>query len=224
MSDTDSFIEEVTEEVRRDRMFAILKRYGWIAVVAIVAIVGGAAYNEYSKATQTAAAEKLGDDIIASLGSDDPAGRASALGEVEPGTPGGAAILDFLTASALVNSDQRDQAVAKLEGIATNGDLPRIYRDIAAFKALTLQSDSLAAADLRLQFEALAQPGAPLRLLAEEQLALIDVAEGAPEAALERLQSIMLDAETDATLRQRTSQLIIALGGTPEVLPGLNQG
>jgi hypothetical protein len=26
MSDTDSFIEEVTEEVRRDRLFALLRR------------------------------------------------------------------------------------------------------------------------------------------------------------------------------------------------------
>jgi hypothetical protein len=34
MSDTDSFIDEVTEEVRRDRMFFMLKRYGWIAVPA----------------------------------------------------------------------------------------------------------------------------------------------------------------------------------------------
>ncbi|WP_146346977.1 hypothetical protein [Falsiphaeobacter marinintestinus] len=224
MSDTDSFIEEVTEEVRRDRMFVILKRYGWIAVVVIIAIVGAAAYNEYRKASQTAAAEKLGDDIIASLAANDPAGRAVALSDVEPGTPGGAAILDFLTASALANSDQTDQAVTKLEAIATNGDLPRIYRDIATFKALTLQSDSLPAADRRLQFEALAQPGAPLRLLSEEQLALIDVAEGATEAALDRLQSIILDAETDTTLRQRASQLIVALGGTPETLPSFEQG
>ena len=79
MSDTDSFIDEVTEEVRRDRMFLMLRRYGWIGALAVVAIVGGAAYNEYSKSQATAQSQKLGDDIIAALAENDAEGRASAL-------------------------------------------------------------------------------------------------------------------------------------------------
>ena len=68
MSDTDSFIDEVTEEVRRDRMFFMLKRYGWIAVLAILAIVGGASWREYSKAQDRSAAQALGDGILAGAG------------------------------------------------------------------------------------------------------------------------------------------------------------
>lgn len=45
MSDTDSFIEEVTEEVRRDRLFGLMRRYGWIAVLAVLLLVGGTAYR-----------------------------------------------------------------------------------------------------------------------------------------------------------------------------------
>lgn len=224
MSNTDSFIEEVTEEVRRDQMFLMLKRYGWIAALAIVAIVGGAAYNEYQKASRVAAAQKLGDDIIASLAANDAETRAADLSAVVPTSPGGAAVLDFLTASALANSGQTDEAVAKLGEVSRNGDLPQIYRDIATFKALTLQSETMPAADRRLQFESLAQGVGGLRLLAQEQLALIDISEGETEAALDKLQAIVLDAEVDPTLRQRVSQMIIALGGTPETLPELNQG
>ncbi len=110
--------------------------------------------------------------------------------------------------------------MAELEEVARTGELPEIYRQIAAFKALTLQTDSLPAADRRLQFEALAQPGAPLRLLAEEQLALIDIAEGQTEAAIGRLQAILQDAETSADLQQRAAQVIVALGGEPQRLPG----
>ena len=40
MSQSDSFIEEVTEEVRRDRLFATMKRFGWIAIVLVLRIVG----------------------------------------------------------------------------------------------------------------------------------------------------------------------------------------
>lgn len=217
MSDTDSFIDEVTEEVRRDRLFLLFKRYGWIAAVAVVAIVGGAAYNEYTKNQDRAAAETLGDDILAALSQDDPAARATELEKITAGTQGGEAVLDFLTAAAQVNSDQTEDAVAALGEISLDGDLPQIYRQIASFKALILQTDTLPAKDRRLQFEALAQPGSPLRLLAQEQLALIDISEGQADAALKRLQAILQDAEISSDLQQRVSQVIVALGGTPEI-------
>jgi len=224
MSDTDSFIEEVTDEVRRDRLFLLFKRYGWIAVVLIILIVGGASYNEYRKAQDRAAAEKLGDDIIAALAQNDAAGRASELSQITSDTAGGTAILQFMVSAAQANSDQVDSAVAGLDAIARNGDLPAIYRQIATFKSLTLQAETLPVADRRLQFEALAQAGAPLRLLAEEQLALIDIAEGLTDPAIARLQAILQDAEAGRDLQQRAQQLIVALGGTPQSLPGLSQG
>lgn len=218
MSDTDSFIDEVTEEVRRDRLFQFFRRYAWIAVLVIVVVVGGAAWNEYSKAQDRAAAEKLGDDIVAALAANDSASRAVALTDIQVDHPGGSAIVNFLIAATSVESGQPADAVAALTDIASDGDLPEVYRQIAAFKALTLQSDTLPVADRRLQFTALAQPGAPLRLLAQEQLALIDIAEGDTGAALDKLQAILQDAETSSDLQQRVAQVIVALGGTPQTL------
>ena len=107
-------------------------------------------------------------------------------------------------------------AAALLEQTAANGDLAEIYRDIAAFKAVSGAGDALTPEDRRLRLEAMAVPGKPLRLLAEEQLALLDIEAGETEAAISRLQAIQNDAETTAGLRQRASQLIVALGGTPE--------
>lgn len=223
MSDTDSFIEEVTEEVRRDRLFIMFKRYGWIAALVIVVIVGGAAYNEYRKAQARAAAQQLGDDIITALGENNSAERVAALGRVQAQSAGGAAVLGFLTAATQADAGETEQAVAQLNAVAGSGDLPEIYRQIAAFKALTLQADTLPANERRLQFEALAQPGAPLRLLAQEQLALIDIGEGQTEAAIERLQAILRDAEASLDLQQRVSQVIVALGGSLDAAP-VSQG
>ena len=35
LSNHDSFIDEVTEEVRRDRLFAAFRKYGWIGVLLV---------------------------------------------------------------------------------------------------------------------------------------------------------------------------------------------
>ena len=80
MSDTDSFIDEVNDEVRRDRFYLLLKRYGWVAILAVVLLVGGAAWNEYQKAQNRARAEALGDAMFAALAGTDAAARAEALG------------------------------------------------------------------------------------------------------------------------------------------------
>lgn len=216
MSDTNSFIDEVTEEVRRDRLFLMLKRYGWIGGVAVALIVGGAAFREYNKAQERAAAEDLGDRITAALeteGSDD---QAAALAAVTAEGAGGTAVVKMLEAGALAESGKYAEAVARLEAVAVNGELPLIYRHIASFKALSLQADSLSAADRRLQYEALAQPGAPLALLASEQLALLDIEEGNNEAAIARLREIAADAGVSGDLKDRASQVIVALGGSLE--------
>jgi hypothetical protein len=213
MSDTDSFIDEVTEEVRRDRLFMMLKRYGWIGGLAVVLIVGGAAWNEYNKSKELAASQKLGDEMIAALSSDDEAARADALSAISAETPGGAAILAMLQAGALAEAGKPVEAVARLQEIALNADLPLIYRHIASFKALGLQQDSLSIDERRLQFEALAQPGAPLALLASEQMALLDVEAGDVDAAIDRLKAIVEDAGVTADLKERATQVIVALGG-----------
>ncbi len=218
MSDVDSFIDEVTEEVRRDRLFLLLRRWGWVGVLAVVLIVGGAAFNEIRKARATSQAEDLGDAILAALAQNDSAERASGLANVPSSSAGGDAIVDMLLSASQSETGSTSEAVESLNTIAVQGDLPEIYRAIAAFKALLLQSDTLPAADRRQQFEALAAPGAPLRLLAEEQLALIDVSEGNVDAAIERLQAMRQDAEIGVDLQQRAAQLIVALGGEPEPL------
>ena len=51
-------------------------------------------------------------------------------------------------------------------------------------------------------------------------VALVDVEEGNTEAALERLNAVVADANASAGLRQRASQLIVSLGGTASAMTG----
>ena len=217
MSNTDSFIDEVTEEVRRDRLFGYMRRYGWIAALVVVLIVAGAAWNEYQKAQTRAQAEAFGDAMLSAVENNDAAVRAEQMAAITAENPNAQAVLALLTAAEQVEAGQTEAAVASLNAVATQSDIPQIYRQLASFKALTLQSDTLPADERRQQFEALAQPGSALRLLAEEQLALIDIAEGTPEAAIDRYQRILTDAEATPDLQQRSLQVIVALGGEPDL-------
>ena len=216
MSNSDSFIDEVTEEVRRDRLFTAMRRYGWIGVVAVVALVGGAAWREYDAAQDRARAQDFGSALSTALAAEAPAARAEAVQQVTAPDAAAAALRDLLAAAELSAAGDEAAAAALLEQTAANGDLAEIYRDIAAFKAVSGAGDALTPEDRRLRLEAMAVPGKPQRLLAEEQLALLDIEAGETEAAISRLQAIQNDAETTAGLRQRASQLIVALGGTPE--------
>jgi len=215
VSDTDSFIEEVTEEVRREQLYGYLKRYGWIAVVLILAIVGTAAYLEWQKARETSAAQAIGDAVLAAMDNNEASDRLTALGSVEASEAEAIAVVAMLTAREAEIAGDVESAVASLESISSNGSLPLEYTQLAALKALMLQHATLSAEDRRLGYEALSSPGAPYRMLAEEQLALIDVEIGQIDAAIARFEAIRSDAETSEGLRARATQLIVSLGGTP---------
>lgn len=217
MSDTDSFIEEVTEEVRRDRLFGMLKRYGWIGALAVVLIVGGAAWSEYQKAQARAEAEALGDGMLTALSEAEPSERRAGLEALSAENPTAQALVAMLAAGEAHRAGEIDAAVAELDAVSVNPDVAEIYRQIASFKSLTLQADTLDQDARRQGFEALAAAGSPLRLLAEEQLALMDVSDGATDASLERYQAILQDASVTSDLQQRALQVIVALGGTPDL-------
>jgi len=217
MSNSDTFIDEVTDELRRDQMMAKLRRYGWIAVLAVLLLVGSAAFLEYRKAQTRAEAEALGDAMLAALDNEDAAARVQGLEAVEVADPQASAVLALLTASEQIAADDLAGAVRNLGAVATNGEIPQIYREIARFKSLTLQADTMAADARKQGFDALGAAGNSLGLLAQEQLALIAIQEGDVVAALAQYQAILSDAQVTPDLQQRALQVIVALGGDPDL-------
>lgn len=209
MSDTDSFINEVTEEVRREKLFGYLRRYGWIGIACVLLLVGGAAFNEYRNAQARDAAQATGDALLDALEQADPAARAAAMAQVE--TSGDAvAVTMLLRASTQQEAGDTAGAFATLNALAVNAEAPEMYRDLAAFKATMLPSDDTEARKAAL--ETLAQPGQTFRLLALEQIAYVALAEGDTDAALAVLRQIEEDAAVTRGLRERVQTLMVALG------------
>ncbi|GAB5446174.1 hypothetical protein [Gymnodinialimonas sp.] len=209
MANTDSFIDEVSEEVRRDRLYALMRRWGWIPILIVVGIVGGAAYFEWQSAQARSQAEAFGDALLTALDGEDTEARIAALEAVEVPSAEAGIILALLTAGEAANGEDRADAAARLRAAAQAPELPRRYIDLALLKAEML--DPAPEAEARATLEALAAPGAPYSALAEEQLALMEVRAGDLDAGLDRLRAIERSAVATAGLQQRAAQLIVAL-------------
>lgn len=215
MSEQDSFINEVSEEVRRDKLFALMRRYGWIAILLVVLLVGGASWNEWRKASAKAEAEATGDALIAALSIDDADERLQALDAVEIGDdPDRAAVIGLLEAAAAQEAGDAEGAAAALDTVAGNEAAPQVYRDLAALKRVMTGAVELAPDERLSRLRPLMAPGNPFRLLALEQSALIEIEKGEPETAIGTLQALLSDAEVTEDLRRRARQLIVALGGS----------
>ena len=210
MSESDSFINEVTDEVRRDALYGYLRRYGWIAVLVVIGLVGGAAFNEYSKAQSQSAAQLIGDQMLDALSNESSDDRAKALAEIDA-VGASQAVASLLTAATQLEAGKVDAAARTLGGLAANTDIPEIYRNLAALKAAMLPTDDIS--DRMNMLEILAQPGASFALLAREQIGLMQVEMGDSEAAITTMRLIFEDAGVTRGLRERAQKLIVGLGG-----------
>ena len=212
MSNTDSFIDEVTEELRRDRLFALMRKYGWIAILAIVLLVGGASFLEFRRAQDRAAAEALGDSLLSALQNNEADDRYAALSAISADGDAGALVALLQADIAFVGSDI-ENAKSVLEALILDQDVSETYRHLAQLKLVMLMGDELSPSDRIARLGFLIIPGAPFRLLAEEQIAIAEIEKGDTDVAVERLNRLRVDGEASQDLRRRASQLIVALGG-----------
>lgn len=215
MSDSNHFIDEVSEELRRDRLFGAIRKYGWIAVLIVVLLVAAAAWNEWRQSQARAEARAFGDEIVAALDNDSPEARREALLAIEAeGTR--QALVAMLAADTLDDPEARSRTAGLLDEISSDESLPQLYREMAVLKSAMIELSSGEPQAVIDRLDPLTIPGAPYRLLALEQQALAQLELGETDTALEILQEILSDGAAPRDLQSRTRQLIVALGGSLE--------
>ncbi|MEM1342906.1 MAG: tetratricopeptide repeat protein, partial [Pseudomonadota bacterium] len=209
MSNNETFIDEVSEEVRRDQLFALFRRWGWLAGLIVLALVGTAAFFEVRRSQEERASQAFGDAVLVALEGETAEARQAALSEISPESPGAEMLLALLTAAQASDAGDAETAAGTLRAVAEQSQMPQRYRDLALLKAHMLAPQAAEVA--RATLDRLAQPGAPYRPLALEQLAYVEIAEGDVEAGLAVLEELRVEAGVSLEMRDRARIAISAL-------------
>lgn len=213
----DSFIDEVTEDLRRDRLFNAFRRYGWIAILLILAIVGGAAWREYAKSRDETQARTWGDAILAAQEAENP---VTALAAIDPDDAAGRkALSEMLAAGAEAEAGATQAAADRLKAAAAAAGDP-VLHDLALLKAVMVAGAAMDAAERDKILADLSKPGAPFELLALEQKAVALIGAGRNEDAITLIGQIQQKDGLSEPLRRRLSEMMITLGAGPEPIKG----
>ena len=209
----DSFIDEATDELRRDKLYGAFRRYGWIGILAILLIVGGAAWREYSQSRDRAAAQSWGDAVLTAVEDQDP----EAIRAIDPaGSAGRKGLADLLAANAYLQADDSAKAADALRDVAGDEEVGTTLRDLAQLKLVMLEGQDMDPSERDAMLTRLSRAGAPFELLALEQKAVALIGAGRSEDAITLIRQIQQKDGLSESLRRRLSEMMIALGVEPE--------
>ena len=210
MSDTDSFIDEVTEEVRRDRLFGYFRRYGWIAGLLIFGLVGITAYNEWNRSEVEKVEQARGDALLTALSLENDTKISVVINAI--------AVQDSnnIIANFLAAGFDEVKAAELLNGVISNINQPKFIQDLARLK-LAITPDAVTQDEAVLILTDLSSPGGFYRNVAIEILVALELERGNPEVAIDILQSHVQDAEASQAQVQRMGELIVELGSNPKL-------
>lgn len=212
---TDIF-HEVDEEVRRDRMMGLWRRYGVYFIVVAVILVGAVAAYEGWQAWQRgqAAADAATFAAAERLARDGKHGEAAAAFQrlAAEGTAGYRALAGLRAAAAQAEAGDRSQAIAQYDRVAADSGVPDLYRQLAQLTAAYHRLDEAEPAELHRRLESLAADG-PWRHIARELLALASLRSGDRAGAEKAFAEVADDPAAPAGARARAAELLAALKG-----------
>ena len=197
MANNDSFIREVEEELRSDRLKAVWDRFGTFVLAAAVLVVlatGGKVFWDWYS---TSRANASGDRFMAALslageGKSDEA--LAALSALEADGHGRYPVLASMRSATIrANAGDTDAAIAAFDAIANDNGVPGAFRDMARLRAAYLLVDAGSYADVAGRVGQFVTPDGALRHAARETMGLAAFREGNMAEARRLMQEIIDD-------------------------------
>ena len=217
---SDEFIREVDEAVRQDRWTTIWKHYSaYIVGTALAVVVGtsaGIGWQTYQKNQRDAHARALA-AATTLLADDKPADAASAFRALAHDAGGGVGIIARLRAAEADKAAGNPSAkLDDLNELATNGDVPPLYKRLARLLTLQETFNQADAASLIKELDEAATPDNPWRASLLELKAMAEMKAGNTNEARATLKALLDASETPGNLARRATELLDALGGPLE--------
>ncbi len=212
MAESDSFIQEVSEEVRRDKMYGVWRRYGPILIAVIVLAVLGTAGKGWWDSQVEGRKAELGGALIAADAIDDPAEAGAAFLAVAENEQYEFPVLARLRAgAALGQAGQLDEAEAQYEKVKNTADADIRFRDLAELRILMMRSETMPPEEQISRLAPLVEEGSAWRLPALEFEAAAHLRNGSPEKALDSLRSLAALPNVPPAAQGRASELMDAI-------------
>jgi hypothetical protein len=212
--------DEVDEELRADRARALFRRYGGLLIAAAVAVTVGVgaweAWKQYS-ARETARVAALYVKAAAAAdapGSPDRAAAQTDFDKVAADGPAGYRTLARLREAALASdAGKPDDALALWDKVADDSGADPLLRDVARLHWAIHELDKGDPAKVDAHLRPITAPGNPLRPLAEEAQALLNLRQGNKDTARDTLRRLAQDVTAPEGVRGRANGLLAQLGG-----------
>lgn len=211
-----NFIEEVDEEVRRDRAEKLWKRWGPFVIGFVVVLLAGVAGFQVWKGWEADKAAAAGARFTNALGlaqAGKPTEAAAAFADMSRADTGGYAVLArFQQAANLIEAKDATGGIAVYDAIAGDSKVDARFRDLARYLAAFHGLDSLTPEQLKQRLAAIST-GGPWGPNARELAALTELKAGNVEEARRQLTALADDPLVPTGLRGRATELLAALGG-----------
>ena len=224
----DTFLKDVNENLRRDRMTDFFKSYGkWVAVAVVLflAAVGGWIYWEER---QNRASSDQSEQLHALL-TDLSAGKTQTVpqrvAELEKSHSDVVRASATLTDAAVaLEKNNRSAAIAKYRELASDEGLAQPFRDVATVRMTALEFDSLKPEEVIARLQPLAKAGNPWFGSAGEMTALALMKQNKNAEAGRMFAAIAADTQVPNSIRSRAVQVAGTLGVDASAsLPAMQQ-
>jgi hypothetical protein len=207
--------QEVDEEVRRERLMQLWKRYGnFVIAAAVIVVLGVGGWRGYQWWEAKKAAEAGGafNSAVELLDTGKPAEAEAAFARLASQGPATYRVLARIREAAILSQRDPKAAVAAYDAIANDGSAGKSFQDLAAIRAAALLVDTAPLAEMTQRLEPLTKPDGPFRHSARELLALAAFKAGDKVAAKKWFDMIAGDSETPQSLRGRIDILMTLSG------------
>jgi hypothetical protein len=213
---TDTFLREVDENLRRDRIRDFLKDNGAYLVgllILFLAASGGLIWLQQHR--QDRAQDHV--EEIAQITRDIGTGNTSKVPErlddlSQSSSKAVRATALFTRAAFALQQNDQKLAIATFKKVAEDSSLPDAYRNAALIRQTALEFDQLKPEQVIARMQPLAKAGNPWFGSAGEMTALALVKQGKKKEAGELFGAIAKDKSVPQSLRDRSVQIAGSLG------------